>query len=148
MTEENSTPENTPEESQSEAPAAAQPEPQATPPAPSADIEEGKTFAILSYALSFIGLPFFIVPLIMRNNDFSLYHGKQCSMIWIGGVAVSLVGSLLAALCIGFIILPAGMIFLLVLNIIGLMNAVKGEQKAVPVIGKWGEEWFKGLKKA
>ena len=39
-------------------------------------------------------------------------------------------------------------IFLLVLNILGLVNAVNGQAKPVPVIGKWGEDWFKGLQKA
>ncbi len=111
------------------------------------EVQQGKTFAILSYALSFISLPFFLVPLIMRNNEFSLYHAKQCLMIWLGGVAVSIVGSILSVICIGIIILIAGMIFLLVLDIMGLINAVKGLQKPLPVIGKWGEDWFKGLQK-
>ena len=55
-------------------------EPTAAQPATGAplpkDVEEGRTFAILSYALSFISIPFFLVPLIMRNNEFSLYHAK------------------------------------------------------------------------
>lgn len=111
------------------------------------DMQEGKLFAILSYALSLIGLPFFLVPLIMRNNEFSLYHAKQCLILWLGGIAVSVVGGILSAICIGVVILLAGWIFLLVLNIIGLINSVKGLQKPLPLIGKWGEDWFKGLQK-
>ena len=113
----------------------------------SKDVEEGRTFAILSYALSFISIPFFLVPLIMRNNDFSLYHAKQCLMIWLAGIAVGVVGSLLMVVCIGVILLPAGMIFLLVLAVMGLMNAVQGLQKPVPEIGKYAEDWFKGITK-
>ena len=112
------------------------------------EIEEGKAFAILSYALSFIGLPFFIVPLIMRNNAFSLYHAKQCLMLWLAGIAVSIVCAPLMAICIGIVLLPAGMIFLLVLNIMGLVNSVKAEIKPIPLIGKFAEDWFKGIKKA
>ena len=111
------------------------------------EVEEGRTFAILSYALSFISIPFFLVPLIMRNNEFSLYHAKQCLMIWLAGIAVGIVGSLLMVVCIGAILLPAGMIFLLVLAVMGLMNAVQGRQKPVPVIGKFAEDWFKGISK-
>jgi uncharacterized membrane protein len=111
------------------------------------EIEEGKTFAILSYALSLIGIPFFIVPLIMRNNEFSLYHAKQNLILWLAGIAVYIVGLILSAICIGFIILLAGGIALLVLTIMGLVNAVQGEAKPLPLIGPWGEEWFKGLRK-
>jgi len=51
------------------------------------------------------------------------------------------------AVCIGFILWIAVVVFCLVLNIMGLMNATKGEMKPIPLIGKWGEDWFKGLKK-
>lgn len=58
-----------------------------------------------------------------------------------------MVGSLLMVVCVGVILLPAGMIFLLVLAVMGLINAVKGEQKPIPVIGKFAEDWFKGISK-
>ena len=138
------------EQQQPQEPTQPSPPPEPAPAGPgelSNEVQQGKTFAILSYALSLIGLPFFLVPLIMRNNEFSLYHAKQCLMIWLGGVAVSIVGSILSVICIGVIILIAGMIFLLVLDIMGLINAVKGLQKPLPVIGQWGEDWFKGLQK-
>lgn len=112
------------------------------------DAEEGKVFAILSYALSFVGLPFFLIPLIMRNNEFALYHAKQSLIIWLGGVVVSVVGVPLMAVCIGVVLVPVGMVFLLVLNVMGLINAVNCQAKPVPLVGKWGESWFKGLKKA
>lgn len=123
------------------------PPPVAPSPADPKEVEEGKVFAILSYALSFIGIPFFLVPLIMRNNHFSLYHAKQCLMIWIAGLAVSIVGGALTVICIGVVILVAGLIFLLVLDVIGLINAINGVQKPIPLIGQWGEDWFKGLQK-
>jgi len=111
------------------------------------EIEEGRTFAILSYALGLIGLPFFLIPLIMRNNAFSLYHAKQCLILWLAGIVVSVAGGILTVVCIGIVVLLAGWIFMLVLDILGLGNAIKGEQKPLPVIGKWGEEWFKGINK-
>ena len=118
-----------------------------TPAPVSKEIEEGKTFAILSYALGLVGLPFFLIPLITRNNEFSLYHAKQCLLLWLAGVVVSVIGSILMVVCVGVIILMAGWIFLLVLDIMGLANAIKGEQKPLPLIGKYADEWFKGLKK-
>ena len=113
----------------------------------SGEIEEGKVFAILSYALSFIGLPFFLIPLIMRNNGFSLYHAKQVMLLWLAGVACGMVCSIPFLGCIVAALIPVVAIFLTVLNVMGLVNACKAEQKPVPLIGKWAEEWFKGITK-
>lgn len=124
------------------APEAAQPAPGAPLPK---DIEDGRTFAILSYALALVFLPFFLVPLIMRNNEFALYHAKQCLIICLGGMAVFVL--CIPLFCISFILAPAGVIFVFVLDIMGLMNAVKGVQAPVPLIGKYADDWFKGITK-
>jgi uncharacterized membrane protein len=123
------------------------PEPPQAPAIDAKEAEEGKAFAILSYALSFIGLPFFLIPLIMRNNAFSLFHAKQCLILWLAGIAGSVVSSILIAVCIGAILFPAVGIFCLVLNIMGLINATKLQAKQLPLIGKWGEDWFRGITK-
>lgn len=123
------------------------PEAAPTPAALSPEVEEGKPFAILSYALNFIGLPFFLVPLILRNNEFSLYHAKQCLLLWLLGIAGAVVSGLLAIVCVGILLGLALAVALLVLNIIGLINAIQGQAKPLPIIGPWAEEWFKGLRK-
>ncbi|MDP8215215.1 MAG: DUF4870 domain-containing protein [Candidatus Euphemobacter frigidus] len=129
-------------------PEAITPVPKPSPPAPdSREVEEGKVFAILSYALSIIGLPFFLIPLIMRNNEFSLYHAKQTLIIWLAGIAAGIVSGILSFICIGIVLGVAAAIFLLVLTIMGLINAAQGEEKPLPLIGQWGEEWFKGITK-
>jgi len=135
--------------------AAAEPQPAAEPeaaPAGGSDVEEGKTFAILSYVLSFIGLPFFLIPLFMRNNAYALYHAKQCLILWILGIASGVISSVLVATvvlaCIAPIVALVIGIFCLVAAIMGLVNACKGIEKPLPVIGKWGEQWFKGITKA
>jgi uncharacterized membrane protein len=145
--EEAAKPEAKPEEKKEE-PAAAADAPAETPSAAPADVDDGKTFAVLSYVLNFVSLPFFIVPLIMRNNDFSLYHAKQCLMLWLAGIVISVVSVPLSFVCVGFITAAVGAVLLLVLNILGLVNAAKGEAKPLPIIGKWGEDWFKGITKA
>ena len=140
MNEQAETPEIMP--AQSPAPVAASAE------LPPKEVEDGKAFAILSYAAGFIGVPFFIVPLIMRNNTYSLYHAKQCLMLWIVGVIAGSVAGFSMLLCIGFILLPIVGITMLVLDVMGLINALNGQMKPLPVIGKWGENWFKGITKA
>ena len=111
------------------------------------EVEEGKAFAVLSYVLSLVGLPFFLVPLIMRNNAFSLFHAKQCLMLWLVGVIGGTLSGLLAFVCIGLILAPIVGILILVLCIIGIVTASKGEAKPLPVVGPWAVDWFKGITK-
>ncbi len=121
-------------------------QPAVQPSAPDPKVmEDGKTFAILSYALGIIGIPFFLVPLIMRNNAFSLYHAKQCLLLWLFGVVAGVAGFALVFLCIGLVILPLVGIGLLVLDILGLVNAINGRQQPVPLVGKLADDWFKGI---
>lgn len=108
------------------------------------EVEAGKAFSVLSYVLNFLGLPFFLLPLIQRNNAYSLFHAKQCLMVWLSALILS---ALNVIPCLGQIAFVVGLVALQVFNIIGLINATKGEAKPLPVIGKWGEDWFKGITK-
>ncbi len=111
------------------------------------EIEEGRVIAILSYALLLAMVPYFFLPLIWRNNDFTLYHAKQCHVIWIAVLVLLVIAAPLMAVCVGFIIAAVALIGALVFCILGIMNAVKGETKPLPFLGKWGEEWLKGIRK-
>jgi uncharacterized membrane protein len=108
------------------------------------EIADGKAFAILSYAINFVGLPFWLVPLIMRNNDFSLYHAKQCLLMWLVGVATGVVA---IVPCAGWIIAIVVILGLLVFNVLGLINAINGRCKPLPLVGTFAEKWFEGLRK-
>jgi len=110
-------------------------------------MDEGKVFAILCYAINFIVLPFFIIPLIMRNNEYSLFHAKQSLMIWLLAIVGNVLGAILTAVCIGPIICAVAVIVCLVLNVLGLISAIQGTAKPLPLIGQWGIDWFKGIKK-
>jgi uncharacterized membrane protein len=113
-----------------------------------AEFEEGRVFAILSYGLAILGLPFWILPLVLRNNEFSLFHAKQCMMLWIVGAVGAAVAGLLTLVLIGVVLLPVLLIGLLVLDVIGLVGAINGEMKPLPIIGKYAVEWFKGVRKS
>ncbi|MDD5705242.1 MAG: hypothetical protein PHR35_04915 [Kiritimatiellae bacterium] len=117
------------------------PDPAATAPAMDAkEIEAGKTFAILSYIISILCL----VPLIQKDNAFSLYHAKQVLLLLITSVALMVVNVIP---CLGQIVSMVGFLGVLVLVIIGLINAIKGEAKPLPLIGKLAETWFKDIQK-
>jgi uncharacterized membrane protein len=111
------------------------------------EVVEGRAIAVLSYVLLFGMVPYFFLPLIWRNNEFSLYHAKQCHAIWVVMLALLVIAVPLMAICIGFIIATVTIIGVLVLCIMGIINAVHGEAKPLPIVGKWGEEWFKSVRK-
>jgi uncharacterized membrane protein len=95
--------------------------------------DEGKTIAIISY-ITWIG---WIIALIMnmeKKNDFARFHIRQTLLIFIGSILA----------WIPFIGWIWG-IFLFVLWIIGLIAAINGEKKEVPVLGHLAQEWFKGI---
>jgi len=94
---------------------------------------DGKTIAIVSY-ITWIG---WIIALIMNNdkkNDFARFHIRQSLIIMIGSLLtwIRYVGWIWG-------------IFLLVLWIIGLIAAINGEKKQVPVLGALAQDWFKGI---
>lgn len=93
------------------------------------DVEKNKVMGILAYII------FFIPLLAAKESKFAMYHANQGLVLFLLGVAVSIVGSIIPFLG-WFIILPIGYLAWLVLAIIGIINASKGEMKALPVIGK------------
>jgi uncharacterized membrane protein len=127
----------------------------ASGPLTASEIEAGKVMAVLVYAIAFVFPFFWIVPLVMRDNRFSLYHAKQ-GLVWfvvgvIGSVVLTIGTIALAFVTCGFGVLLAWpvaigfWIFLIVLNIIGLVNAAQGSAAPLPMIGRWGERWFAGI---
>jgi len=105
---------------------------------PMEDVEEGKLFAILSYLIPFV----FIVPLIQKDNHFSLFHAKQVLLLGIAGLGVGILSMIPFLGCILFLLfLPV-----LAFAIIGLVFAIQGLYKPLPLVGDFAEDWFKGMK--
>lgn len=109
--------------------------PPVTPVAPQgnqSDAEKNKIMAIVGYIIPIL----FFIPLVTdaKNSPFAKFHANQQLILLLAAVAVNIVGSSLPF--IGwFIILPFGSIALIVLAIMGIINAAKGEMKKLPAIG-------------
>lgn len=92
------------------------------------DVEKNKGMAILAYII------FFIPILAAKDSKFAMYHANQGLILFLAWVAVSIVGTVVPF--IGwFIIWPLGSLFLIVVWVMGLINASKGEMKPLPLIG-------------
>ena len=113
------------------------------------NISEGKTIAIISY-FGLIGL---VIALFMskeKKSEFILFHLKQAA-------GVSLIALCFILIC--FIVIPASFVLpflliiiipligifnfgILILHIIGILNAVNEKRSHLPLIGKKSEEFF------
>lgn len=103
-------------------------QPQVNLQADPADVEQNKIMGILAYII------FFIPLLAARESKFAMYHANQGLVLFLAGIAVSILGSIIPILG-WFVILPLGMLAITVLAILGIVNAAKGQIKPLPIIG-------------
>lgn len=100
-------------------------------------IDEGKSLAWLSY----LGILFIVPLLVNKNNDYSKFHVKQGIILficWMGWQIVSIIFHMIPVF--GTIIYAAGSLFLFILVVIGIINAINGKTEPLPVIGKYAEK--------
>jgi uncharacterized membrane protein len=100
-----------------------------------------KTIGIVAY-LTIIGLIAAIVLNRENKNAFATYHIRQSLGIAVSGLALAIVGLIPF---IGWLISILGSVFIVVLWIIGLVNALNGKEKPVPVLGEKYIEWFQNV---
>lgn len=96
--------------------------------------DQAKLVAILSY-ITIIGWVIALVLNMNQKTKLGSFHLRQALIIVLAGMVVMwipLVGWLLG-------------IILFVLWIIGLIGAINGQEKEIPIIGKYAQDWFKGL---
>jgi len=128
------------EETQNETQETQTNEPQAAPQEQSnqqnnapASADTKKLWGILGYIIPVL----FFIPLVMddlKSDPYSKFHSNQQLVLLLAAIVVNIVGGVIPILG-WFIILPIGTIVLLVLAIIGIINAAKGVQKPLPIIG-------------
>ncbi len=102
---------------------------------------EGKNMAIIAY-ITIIGL---IIAFVMNNDKkdaFASYHIKQSLGLALTGLALGIVGMIPI---LGWIINILGIFVLLYMWVIGLMNAINGNEKTVPFLGEKFKIWFKNI---
>jgi len=104
-------------------------------------VSEGKTIAIIAY-ITIIGL---LIAIILNNdkkNRFASYHIRQGLGIGLTGLVI---GIIVIIPILGWLVFLVGWLLILVMWISGLLNALNGKEKPVPVLGNKYQEWFKGV---
>lgn len=103
--------------------------------------KQGKTAAIVAY-ITIIGT---IIAYFMNNdskNKFASFHIRQALGINIG---FYLLGALVSVFD-SWAISSAFYVFILVLWVYGLITALREEQKPVPILGPYFQDWFGSIK--
>lgn len=104
-------------------------------------IEEGKTTAIVAY-LTVIGLIIALVLNMEKKNTFAAFHIRQSLGLMLTGLAVSFVSWIPF---LGWLVAIVAMVVLLIMWVSGLLNALNGREKPMPILGTKYMEWFKTL---
>jgi uncharacterized membrane protein len=95
------------------------------------EIEQGKTMAFVAYLI-------FFIPLLMedmRKNKFVMFHTEQAIVLLIFNIIAAILSTITCGL--GIILYIPWLVFL----IMGIMNALNGQVKELPLIGKFGEKF-------
>ncbi|MEF3691816.1 MAG: DUF4870 domain-containing protein [Candidatus Moraniibacteriota bacterium] len=97
------------------------------------DVEKNKAMAIIGYIIPIL----FLIPLVTEAKDspFAKFHANQHLILLIGWLIWGVLGSI--PFLGWFFILPLGSVFLIVLSIVGLINASQGEMKEIPLVGSF-----------
>ncbi len=104
-------------------------------------INDGKNIAIIAY-LTIIGL---IIAFVLNNekrNDFATYHIRQSLGIFL---TLFVSGVISYIPFIGWIISAVTALLMIILWIIGIINAANGNKKPVPLLGEYYNNLFAGI---
>ena len=110
---------------------------------------DGKTIAIISY-LTIIG---WVIAYVMNSNNKSqiaIYHIRQSLFLMLAGIVFYIVQTMLLLIpylgwLIALLSIPIGLA-LLILWIMGLISAINGEEKPIPLIGAKAQQVLSSIK--
>jgi uncharacterized membrane protein len=99
------------------------------------DIEKNKVMALLAYIL------FFIPLLAAKDSPFAKFHANQGLILFLTNLGIWIISVILDFIpVIGFIIGIVAMlahIGVVILAVIGILNAVNGKSERLPLIGNY-----------
>lgn len=95
--------------------------------------EKNTGMAVVAYII-------FFLPLLTeaKKDPFVKYHVKQGLTLFLAGIIARIIVYIPV---IGWILIWPFNVFLLILFVIGVMNALGGKQEPLPIIGKFAEKF-------
>ncbi|PVW13972.1 DUF4870 domain-containing protein [Marixanthomonas spongiae] len=114
---------------------------QPTPQEPATSVKEKDSMAIIAY-ITLIGLIIAFVSNKDKKNAFTAFHIRQSLGLAVTGFALMILSFLPY---IGWFISSIGSLALMVLWVLGLVNAINGKKEPIPMVGPYFETWFKDV---
>jgi len=96
--------------------------------------DQSKLVAILSY-ITLIGWIIALILNMQKKTELGSFHIRQALIIMLANIVlwwIPVIGWLLQ-------------IVVLIFWIMGLVYAIQGQKKEIPLIGSYAQQWFKGL---
>ena len=92
------------------------------------DVEDNKIMGVLAYI-------FFLIPLLVaKESPFARFHTNQGVLVFLLYFACGIIAIIPF---IGWLVALVGWIFGLVCIVMGILNALEGKKKQLPIIGKY-----------
>ncbi|WP_409150573.1 DUF4870 domain-containing protein [Sphingobacterium sp. BS-2] len=103
--------------------------------------QDNKGIGIISY-LTWIGLLVAFILNREKNDPFVKFHIRQNLGLFVLGLVAGVLHYIPAA---GGIVAYVAFTALFIFWVIGLIGAINGKEKEVPLIGNMFQDWFKGI---
>ncbi len=97
------------------------------------DIEDNKVMAAIGYVWILCLVPLFG----KKGSKFAQFHAKQGLILLVGWIALLVVGWIPV---LGWLVMMAGSVAIIVLSVLGIMNALQGKYWEMPVLGEYAKK--------
>ncbi|HMI91112.1 MAG TPA: DUF4870 domain-containing protein [Polyangiales bacterium] len=115
---------------------------QSAPSAVPVNVAEDKTAAIVSY-LTLLGFIAAVVIHSGKKTQIGAFHLRQTLGLFLTGLVLGIVSAILGRIpFLGWLITLGLYLAFFVFWLLGLVAAVNGQQKPIPVIGEHYQKWF------
>jgi uncharacterized membrane protein len=117
--------------------------PQQSAPAPlPVTVAEDKTAAIVSY-LTLLGFIAAVVIHSGKKTQIGAFHLRQTLGLFVTGIALAIASAILGMIpFVGWLMTLGMYLAFFVFWVLGLVAAVNGQQKPIPVVGELYQKWF------
>ena len=102
-------------------------------PTPKSDIEKNRIISAIGY----LGILCLVPLLLKKDSPFAQHHGKQGFVLLVAWI-ILWIGTIIPIL--GHIVWALGSVVLLILMILGIVNALNSKKWVMPILGKYARE--------
>ena len=108
------------------------------PASGSSKVENEKIVAILAYFL--VGIIWYFADEKMKKSSLAKHHTKQALNLILISLVVNVILSIIVI--VGWILIPLWSLFILILWIIGIINAATEKEKDIPILGQFAGKYL------